>query len=207
VDRSALAGPGNGRGKGLALGHRKGKVIEKTVVIEEGRRGRVKKKTVIIKEKKKDRKNARWSWRRDRHDRGNRRNRRNRRHRWWKQWNREHRAEPQPAACRVARREPARRRTVVVQQPAPSRTVVMRRPAPRTVVVHEPAPAPVLTTPPIVATSTGGHGSRVQKAKVHTRNTLLALTAANELRSRSDRGKKDARAVGFGLLALNELLR
>lgn len=49
--------------------------------------------------------------------------------------------------------------------------------------------------------------SRVEKAKVHTRNTLFGLGLANQLLNKNDRDRNRFRNVGLGLAALNEILR
>jgi len=67
----------------------------------------------------------------------------------------------------------------------------------------------VVGTPPIVAGSPafGRHGSQKQRAKVHTRNALLGLTAASQVFTKDRRDRKRFRNVGLGLTVLNEILR
>lgn len=49
--------------------------------------------------------------------------------------------------------------------------------------------------------------SGVERAKVHTRNTLLGLVAANQVLNDDSRDRKRYRNVGLGLTLLNEVLR
>jgi hypothetical protein len=83
-----------------------------------------------------------------------------------------------------------RRRTVIAQ---PTQHVYVD-PAPAPAVVHEPEP--VYRAP----------RSGKERAKVHTRNAVLALGLLNELVNKGS-GKEDARKIGLGMLALNELGR
>ena len=71
-------------------------------------------------------------------------------------------------------------------------------------------PRPVVySTPvstPVVVSSTRTR-SQKEKAKVHTRNTLLGLTAASQIFTGDKRDRKRYRNVGVGLTVLNEILR
>ena len=97
--------------------------------------------------------------------------------------------------------------------PAPQQApVAVRR------VVHVPAAPARCATPRTWGTTTyrrvvpasgyyGPHGSRQQRAKVHTRNTLGALTVASQVFTGNSRDRKRYRNVGLGLGFLNEILR
>ena len=113
-------------------------------------------------------------------------------------------------------------RVIVKERPV---QVIHRRPG---VVVRPPAPCPVpvVYQEPVVYEqpvacghddcSQGACGyaaypeprhDGVQRAKVHTRNTLLGLGLANEMMNDGDSSRRDVRKVSLGLLALNEILR
>lgn len=53
----------------------------------------------------------------------------------------------------------------------------------------------------------GRHGSRRQRAKVHTRNGLLGFTAATHVIGGHRKGGRRLRNMGLGALLLNEVLR
>lgn len=98
--------------------------------------------------------------------------------------------------------------------PAPQQVVYLPQPRPAPVARPVPSYRTVSTAPRTwtrsrgaVAYPTNPHGSQAQKAKVHTRNTLLGLTAATQIFTGNSRDRKRQRNVGLGLLALNEIFR
>ncbi len=101
---------------------------------------------------------------------------------------------------------------VVVHRPPP---VIVHRPPPVVVApppvvceVPAPPPPPVCTIPEIVVPVPAPQPrTQVEKAKVHTRNTLLALGLANEALNDGGKDKVRVRNASLGLLVLNELLR
>jgi hypothetical protein len=60
---------------------------------------------------------------------------------------------------------------------------------------------------PPTTTVRSGHRDQVQRAKVHTRNTLIGLTAASQVFTSNRRDRKRYRNVGLGLTLLNEIMR
>lgn len=101
---------------------------------------------------------------------------------------------------------------VVYQPPAQTRQVVYTSPQP----VYCPTPSyrrprtwysPTTVTHPPSRTYQSAHRNQRARAKVHTRNALIGLTAASQVFTGNKRNKKRYRNVGLGLTLLNEILR
>lgn len=89
--------------------------------------------------------------------------------------------------------------------PAPGTVVYLPPPPPETRRVWTSTQVHYLPLPP--PPPPPHYPSRRERAKVHTRNTLLGLTVASQVMSGSHRDRKRFRNVGLGLTVLNELLR
>lgn len=93
--------------------------------------------------------------------------------------------------------------------PVPQQVVYVPRPVPvpRPAPVCRPVPSYRTPAPRTVVYPTSTHKDSVQKAKVHTRNALLALTAATQVFTGNAKDRQHQRNLGLGLMALNEILR
>jgi hypothetical protein len=81
-----------------------------------------------------------------------------------------------------------------------------------TTIVPAPPPQRVVwtstsTQPVVVSPAPPPRRSNVERAKTHTRNSLLGLTVASQVMAGNSRDRKRYRNVGLGLTLLNEVLR
>ena len=113
----------------------------------------------------------------------------------------------------VAQPVPVQEPAPVVYQPPPTTTRQVVYTSPRPVYCPTPSyrrPRTWGTSTTVThrpATTVRRPRSQRERAKVHTRNTLIGLTAASQIFTKNKRDKNRFRNVGLGLTVLNEILR